>query len=401
MRSEPQRRDAAIDFVRGAGILMIGVDHLAYLAEKLAGPGFVNPFITWLRIGWSSAAEFFVFFSGYLIGAVYLKTLETHGPWMTWARAAQRSWHIYVVNLLTLCTVFALMHMSTFSDVALLRITDMELLFGAGAAEQLAAFLGLQFAPMFFEILGLYVVLLLIAPAILMVARLSSWLVVAVSFGAWLVVQLHLGKDITPALAATQSFNPLAWQLVFVLGMLAGMHRTFDWLRQHFSRRHLIIATGGLLLLALIVKTLARFDSALPILGNFKVPDAEKLNLGPLQLMHFLISVIFVMQIVPRSDAAQRQLPFKAVTAVGRRSLECFCLSTIIVYAMVGFLAQTNSFDVISMLVGGAIIVVALCAAAPAIEWVDKKPWRGQKRPRAEATSAAELSGQLSARNVP
>ncbi len=400
MRSEPQRRDAAIDFVRGAGILMIGVDHLAYLAEKLAGPAFINPFVTWLRIGWSSAAEFFVFFSGYLIGAVYLKTLETHGPWMTWARAAQRSWHIYVVNLLTLCAVFALLHGGAFADQALLRVSDMQELFGSAAAEHFSAFLSLRFAPMFFEILGLYVVLLLLAPAILMAARLSSALVIAISLAAWLLVQLQLGRELTPAMAATNSFNPLAWQLVFVLGMLAGMHRTFGWLRRHVSRRSLLFVTGGLLALALVVKMLERFDSVLPIVGALKVPDAQKMNLGTLQLLHFLISVVFVMQIVPRSQAAQNYWAFRAVTAVGRRSLECFCLSTIIVYAMVGVLAQSKSFDVLSMLVCGGLIVVALCAAAPVIEWVDSKPWRGHKRPRA-GLPEADLSAPLSARNVP
>ena len=85
------QRDLQIDFVRGAGILMIAVDHLGYLADKFASPDYINPFITWMRLGWSSAAEFFVFFSGYLTGLVYLKTLQVHGPGMLWARAAHSS----------------------------------------------------------------------------------------------------------------------------------------------------------------------------------------------------------------------------------------------------------------------------------------------------------------------
>jgi hypothetical protein len=401
MRSEVLRRDAAIDFVRGAGILMIAVDHLAYLAGKLAGAEFTNPFITWMRIGWSSAAEFFVFFSGYLTGVVYLKTFETHGSWMTWARAGQRAWHIYVVNLLTLCAVFALLHASVFADDQLLRVTDMALLFGTNASEHLASFLGLHFAPMFFEILGLYVVLLLIAPIILLTARVSAVLVLAISFGVWLAVQLQVAGPFTPQIAASNSFNPLAWQLVFVLGMLGGMYRVFDVLRQRFSRRSLLVTSGALLVLALALKVLERLAPSLPLLSSFNVPDSEKLNLGALQLLHFLVSVVFVMQIVPRSPEAQSRLAFKAVAFVGQRSLECFCLSTILAYTANGLLARNGSFDIGSMLLGGVAVVVLTCAAAPAFDWVEKRPWRASKRPPPTNESVERMPAQLPARNLP
>jgi hypothetical protein len=402
MSGDTVRRDSAIDFVRGAGILMIAVDHLAYLAEKFDAPGFINPFITWIRIGWSSAAEFFVFFSGYLVGLVYLKTLQVHGPWMLWARAAQRSWHIYVVNLLTLCAVFVLLHASPFANASLLGITSMDALFGADAATSLFGFLRLQFAPMFFEILGLYVVFLLIAPAVLLGARLSSALVVTLSFVLWLLVQLNIAQSITPALAASQSFNPFAWQFVFVLGMLGGTHRVFDWIRRKFVGRSVLMVTGGLLLLALTLKTLEKVAPALPILGAFHVPDTEKSNLGPLQLAHFLVSVVFVMQIVPRRASIQEHLAFRAVTGVGRRSLECFCLSTILAYAANGLLVRSQSFDVISLLLAGAVMVLLVCAAAPAIEWVDRKPWRSQKRTERQAEQRIDrMPAQLSPRNVP
>ena len=397
MSGDTVRRDSAIDFVRGAGILMIAVDHLAYLAEKFDSPDFVNPFITWLRIGWSSAAEFFVFFSGYLVGVVYLKTLETHGAWLTWARAGQRAWHIYVINLLTLCAVFLMLHAPIFANAAFFEITDMNRLFGPAAADNLFGFLKLQFAPMFFEILGLYVVFLLLAPAVLLGARFSPVAVIAGSFVLWLLVQLHVTSSFTPRMAASQSFNPFAWQLVFVLGMLAGTHRVFDWIRQRFSRRSVLMVTGGLLLLALVLKTLEKLYPSLP----FAVAENEKMNLGPMQLAHFLVSVVFVMHVVPRSASAQGRLAFRAVAGVGRRSLECFCLSTIFAYAANGLLVQSNSFDVISMLLAGAVMVVLVCAAAPVIEWVERKPWRAQKRVDAKTERIETLSVQLSPRNVP
>jgi hypothetical protein len=401
MSGDTVRRDSAIDFVRGAGILMIAVDHLAYLAEKFDAPGFVNPFITWMRIGWSSAAEFFVFFSGYLVGLVYLKTLQVHGPGMLWARAIQRSWHIYVVNLLTLCAVFALLHGSLFANASLLEITSMDELFGADASASLFGFLRLQYAPMFFEILGLYVIYLLIAPVIVLGSRVSSALVVAISFALWLSVQMNFAQDLTPKIAAGMSFNPLAWQFVFILGMLAGTHRVFDWIRDNLPGRRVLMVTGGLLLLALTLKTLEKVAPSLPLIGTFDVPDNEKRNLGPLQLVHFLVSVVFVMQIVPRRASIQERLPFRAVAGVGRRSLECFCLSTVLAYAVNGLLARSQSFDVISLLLAGAVMVVLVCAAAPAIEWIERKPWRAQKRAERVAERVERMPAQLSPRNVP
>jgi len=405
VRSDRLQRDITIDIVRGAGILMIGVDHLAYLAEKFGTANFVNPFITWLRVGWSSAAEFFVFFSGYLTGMVYLKTLHTHGTWMMWARAAQRSWHIYVVNLLTLCCVLVLLHLAPFANGQLNTLTDMQTLMGADAARGIVEFLRLQFSPLFFEILNLYIVLLLVAPAVILLAQVSRAAVILISVGIWLVVQLNAAWGIAPAFASDSNFNPLGWQLVFVLGMLAGMHGVFARLRELWSRRRLVLVSGSLLLVAFVIKMIDRSGWALPLIGAFDMPGFDKVNLGSLQLAHFLVSVVFVTQIIPRSLTIQGSLPFRAVAGVGRRSLECFCLSTILVYAGVGLLSQTGSFDPLSLLVVGAVIVLCLCAFAPLVEWIEARPWRVQSaglQPEARSTTDSRpVSAALTMRNVP
>jgi hypothetical protein len=245
------------------------------------------------------------------------------------------------------------------------------------------------------------VLYLLLAPAVLVGARFSTTLVIAASALLWLLVQLQMTNSFTPKMAASLSFNPLAWQLVFVLGMLAGTHRVFDWIRQRFTQRSVVMVTGGLLLLALALKTLEKLYPALPLMSLFRVPENDKMNLGPMQLMHFLVSVVFVMNVVPRTAAIQQRLAFRAVAGVGRRSLECFCISTILAYAGNGLLVQSGSFDVVSMLSAGAVMVVLICAAAPVVEWIERKPWRGQKRADAKAERIESMPGQLSPRNVP
>jgi hypothetical protein len=384
MRSEQSRaasqRDIAIDFVRGAGILMIGLDHLEFLCQKLATDGFFNPFITWIRIGWSGAAEFFVFFSGYLAGIVYLKTLQTHGVGMTWARAAQRSWHIYVLNLLTLCTVLLLLRTPLLSSSEVADVSRMAALMGPGAASAIAGFLGLRFAPLYFEILNLYIFLLLLVPVVVLLTRISAWLTLGVSFSVWLAVQVNAAHEFVPVIGNNGNFNPFGWQLMFVLGALCSMNGIFRRLQERFSRDVLLKISGGFLLLALVIKMIDRSGWSVPLLGPVDIPGYDKPNLGPLQLVHFLFSVVFVMQVVPRGQAAQSSLPMRAVTNVGRRSLECFCMSTILVYAMAALLSREQAFDPLPMLMAGAAIVLGLCLFASVIDWIEAKPWRGPRR---------------------
>lgn len=380
------QRDLQIDFVRGAGILMIAVDHLGYLAERFVPVGYVNPFVTWMRLGWSSAAEFFVFFSGYLTGLVYLKTLQVHGPAMLWARAGHRSWHIYAVNVLTLCAVVLLLRIPAFASDELGRVTAMQALqSGSGFAE----FLMLRSSPLFFEILFLYIALLLVAPVILLIARTSLIAACALSILAWLTVQVNPSLNI-----AQWSLNPLAWQLIFVLGMISAIGGVFGKLRQAFSRQRLLIVSGGLLAAALLVKVLDKSGLSLPLLGPINVHGTDKASLGPMRVLHFLVSVVFVMQIVPRSEVIRSALWARAVAGVGQRSLECFCLSTIAVYATVGLLAQTGAFEVMPLLASGAAIVVLLCLLAPVVQWIEAQAWRKSEGRKSEGHKSEARAGR-------
>jgi hypothetical protein len=350
-----------------------------------------------MRLGWSSAAEFFVFFSGYLTGLVYLNTLQVHGPGMLWARAIHRSWHLYAVNILTLCAVVLVLRIPALASDELNRVTALQA-FEFGATQPgLVGFLTLQSAPMFFEILFLYIVLLLVAPVMLLIARTSMIAACALSILVWLAVQLNPSLNI-----AQWSLNPLAWQLVFVLGMISAISGVFEKLRKAFSRERLLIVSGGLLVSALLIKIVDKSGWSLPLIGQFDVPGTGKTNLGAMRVLHFAVSVVFVMQIVPRADFIRRVLWARAVAGVGQRSLECFCLSTILVYATVGLLAQTGRFDVLPLLVGGAVIVVLLCLLAPVVQWIEAQPWRNS-RARAGTTfeRVPPASRPLTLRDVP
>jgi hypothetical protein len=380
-------RDARIDIIRGAGVLMIALDHLAGAVDRLMPAHFVVPFVTWSRIGWSSAAEFFVFFSGYLVGMVYSRTLATRGPWLMQARATHRAWEIYAVNVLTVIVVVLMLYATPLGNHELVQSAYFSrLMEGSGAGW--VAFLTLQQAPMFFEILQLYVVLLLIAPLVLMLARLNVWAALAVSFAVWLAVQLNPAFGI-----AGWTFNPFAWQFVFVLGMLGSTENVLERIEASFERKALIIASAAFVLGALALKIVDKSDVILPLVGALSIPGIDKATLGALRLLHFLVAVVLIMQILPRTGRVLASLPARSVARIGKHSLECFCMSTILVYASCGLLISTDSVTTLNVLLSGIALVVLLCVFAAFMDWIRSEPWRGEglKKPTRMADSSTSI----------
>ncbi|HVF18574.1 MAG TPA: OpgC domain-containing protein [Steroidobacteraceae bacterium] len=385
-------RDARIDIVRGAGVLMIALDHLAGTIDRIAPAGFTVPFITWSRIGWSSAAEFFVFFSGYLIGLVYSSTLEARGPAMLQARAIHRSWQIYAANVLTALVVLLLLYATPIGSTQLVDSANFSRLL-AGDGSGWVSFLTLQQAPMFFEILQLYVLLILIAPVVLLIARANVLVALAGSIAVWLAVQVNPGITISG-----WTFNPFAWQLVFVLGMLFSTTRAFEKIEAAVPRATLLVSCAAFICVAGLIKVIDKGGIALPLLGQIDVPGIDKQTLGPLRLTHFMLSVVLIMQLLPRSGRHLASLPARSVAGIGQYSLECFCMSTILVYTCSGLLVSTASVTTASVLVSGIVLVLLLCLFAAFMAWIRNEPWRGdrvRKQTRDEPAARTDATGAV------
>src|SRR3954451_8902499 len=89
--SQAVQRDLRLDFSRGLGLWMIFLDHI---------PDDVVSWLTLRNYGFSDAAEFFVFISGYLVGFIY-GPIVAGGLFFAalkrlWKRAAER----YVAHIM-------------------------------------------------------------------------------------------------------------------------------------------------------------------------------------------------------------------------------------------------------------------------------------------------------------
>ena len=85
-----------------------------------------------------------------------------------------------------------------------------------GAAELLT----FQRQPYLASVLPMYVLFALASPVLVPFARRHPWLLVALSIASWLTAG-WLGPELLDADGFRWSFNPFAWQLMFVAGVLA------------------------------------------------------------------------------------------------------------------------------------------------------------------------------------
>jgi hypothetical protein len=272
--AEPAPRDSRIDMLRGVAIVFVVVNHvgLTSLFQSL----------TQEAVGVVSGAELFVLLSGAVLGMVYGPRVRGELGEVV-DRTTARAWKLYVTALVVVLLVYALSRIPLLESGSVTTFTDQGTgAAGAGAAGStydlyagmdglfdfpvqahlVPAVLLLQVGPWQFNIMGLYVVLILLSPLVLAaLARGRAWLVLLVSGGLYTA-----GTVFRIRLLPSQfedSFPLLVWQVLFVLGMVAGFYRRqiVTWFADR-RRRPLLVAC---LLLAV---ALALFSWSSPYASN-------------------------------------------------------------------------------------------------------------------------------------
>jgi hypothetical protein len=231
-------RDLRIDFLRGLAMLFVVVDHITLRSGY--------HLISHERIGVISGAELFVVLSGVVLGITQQRRAATDG----WRAAADRAWSrallLYIVCLAVMIGAYVLSHapyvdpdeLTTWTDESTGAVYSMygstpllaDYPVAAGAVMDVVL---LDIGPYQFSVVGLYVVLLAIAPLIMrLILAGRSWAVLGVSVGLYAVNTLVWARTL-PSQFEYQ-FPLLSWQLLFVTGLLAGVH--WDAIKAWFSR---------------------------------------------------------------------------------------------------------------------------------------------------------------------
>ena len=315
-------RDERLDFFRGLAMFIIFVAHL---------PG--NAWFDYIpaRFGFSSAAELFVFCSGFASALAFGRVFQREGWFAGARRILHRIWQVYWAHLGLAVAMIALSALGlwlTGTDYpAALGLTW----FSAHASEGVLKLMLLGFTPNFLDILPMYLVLLALVPVVVPLGRASPTALFAAMALVWGLAQfgwLALPGGQEPGMV--WFFNPFGWQLVFFTGFAFGM----GWLKAPELRKGALFWLCVAALAISVPLNFWAFTDAVPLLNTVHealLPGMAKTNLNPLLYLHFLASAYVALVLV---EPVRGQLTrFRPVVLVGQQALAAFLASILLAWA--------------------------------------------------------------------
>jgi hypothetical protein len=365
-----------IDFWRGFALVTIYINHI---------PGIYFERFTYRSLSLSDSAELFVFLAGW---SMRLSIQGKDGPLSAGRivlRLGGRAVSLYFAQVvITEMAIAMLAASSLYLDAPFLLDWHNA---SAVFREPVEATIGLVLLTHqlgYFNILPLYVVLMMIAPLVALTHRYARPLLLPASVGLYIFV-LSFGLNLpTWPVDGRWFLNPMAWQLIYVLGFLCAGDEGLG----AFARKHL----RWLKLVALPIVLLGAWTA----LTHFSprpidVPEPklffmfDKTFLSPARLIHVLaLMTLFagVYKIVtPWFPASARYL-----SMLGRNSLNVFCVGSVLSLA-----GQIFRFAIDGGITGDAILIVFGLVFMGLTAWVSE--WRDRLR----ETPASPVSASLSA----
>jgi hypothetical protein len=313
-----RQRIEGIDFWRGIALLSIFVNHT---------PDNLLSAITHRNFGLSDAAEAFVFLSGLSVALAYGNRFLDGQARAALVALARRVFTIYWVQILIslLAAAFLVSCVAILGDDDVMEDADHDALFDS-PVRGIIAILGLSHQIVFFQILPLYIALLLITPLLLALARRDRNLMLLASAGVYVIARVFEINLPTWPVEGAWFFNPFAWQLLFAIGLYIGIG----------LRTGVPVASGKPFAACLV----AVAASAFVVTNGFAFwpglwdqvrdsLDVSKTDLGLLRLLHFL-ALAYVIFYSGITGWLARTVVFKPLCVIGRHSLPVFALGSIL-----------------------------------------------------------------------
>ena len=351
----------AVDFWRGFALVTIFINHI---------PGVFYERFTYRNVSLSDSAELFVFLAGWSLRHVVGRPEDPTPLHRLAFRLGGRALTLYAAHLMIVMLAIAMLATSSrlLDNPLLLEWHNAAAVFNDPVDTHIGLVL-LSHQLGYFDILPLYVVLMLLAPLIALIHRQAPHLLVPVSLAIYLSALVF---KITVPTWPTQGqwfFNPLCWQAVFVLGFAMSRERgPGGWVRANISWLRLAAAP------VLIAGTVMVWFSWWP--DPTKVPEpkllfiAGKTFVTPIRLIHFLALITVCSALYP---AIAKTLPHlvEFLSMLGRNSLPVFCAGSVLSLAgqIVRFYFR-GTFVVDTALVATGIILLGVTAWLA--EWRDR-----------------------------
>jgi hypothetical protein len=366
--------DARLYLTLGIANWSIFVDHI---------PNNVVGLLTLRNFGFSGAADLFVFVVGYGVTTIYGRMAIERGYIVAATRIVRRVWRLYAAYV-----VLFVIYIDTIADVASQSMAP-ELI-------QEYNISGILDHPLRILVRGL---LLQEQPLNLDLLQLMIPLMAFFTFALWGLLRrpnLTLAASVVIYVLArwfdwsfrvypdeAWTFNPFCWQLLMVLGgwfavtgvpgrALQGM----TWLRA------LACAYLAFAMVVTVMRHSPALSAYLPDIVVHSITPADKENLAPYRIVHFLALAFIATTVVPAHHAVLQWKPLQMIIRCGEEWLAVFCIGVFLSFA--GHLVLITGPNLLLMQVAVSLTgFAALTAVAYYISWSRRQDLPAAFRQRA------------------
>ncbi|MBZ9917370.1 OpgC family protein [Mesorhizobium sp. BR1-1-12] len=381
----PTERDTRIDVLRALALLTIFVDHV---------PGTAFETLTYKNFGFSDAAEAFVLISGISVALAYGTKFRPGGRLLATLKMWRRAGVLYIAHIVTTMAVMAMFCAAAVFGrrPELLKLINIEPLM-KDTPEVLVGIVTLGHQLGYNNILPVYAVLLLLAPAFLLFISYRPLAALTVSGLLWLVAGIWQIAPPNYPEPGLWFLNPLSWQFLFNIGLAAMLH----------VRRGGVVPVNRWLIgaaAAYVLAALAWVHS--PLWGQvtwFDLPVVltgfDKTFLSLPRLLHIL-AVSYLVVALPVVSNLFRTGPDHPLAILGKRSLPVFIAGTLIaMVAQVMKLINPGGLAYDSLLLAAGIAMQF--ALAFYLEWLSTIGGSGKARTTQKDAKPVQASFGISA----
>lgn len=387
-------RDLRLDFFRGIAMFIILIAHT---------PG--NFLTSWIpaRWGFSDATEIFVFCSGMASAIAFGRGYDRAGWTLATARVGFRVWQVYWAHVGLFFATLALTVALTDSGFGTRNYWGQLNLWPIFVESEkwtnpdiLLSFMTLRYVPNYFDILPMYMVVLLLMPIIMALSNVNKWLIGVFVLTVWIFAQkglmtalgleqLYIGLPAEPWTTRNWFFNPFGWQLIFFTGF-AFMR---GWLPKPPVNKLLIGLALFLVLANVPLSNIGVREFGFEWARDWRVANKiliDKSSFGLLRYVHFLALAYLCW--VAAGDKGDRLLAqgngmiariwkrcLAIILKVGQQSLAAFVVSMFTARLM-GFSIDVLGRDTGTVLLVNLAGACILTGTAYGAGWFKSQPWR-------------------------
>lgn len=360
-------RDLRLDLFRGVGLWMIFLDHI---------PHDVVSWLTLRNYGFSDAAEFFVFISGYLAGFIYGPIIKAGHFLAALKRLWKRAMEMYVAHIM-LFLVFTAQIARTvrrfdnplYEDEFNVHnfLLHPDVLIGQA--------LTLRYKPVNLDVLPLFIVLIGTAPFMLWAMVRRPNLTLLGSIVLYICARVFDLNFASYPAGTTWYFNPFAWQLMFIFAAwcgTGGANRIWPIVQSRLA----LAAAGLWILFAFLVVMSWHFailGAWIPAWLNKIIYPIDKTDLDMFRFTHFLAFALIVSRYVPHNWAALTSKWLRPMVMCGQHSLPIFCFGVFLSFAAHWVLMQYTR-GVWEQLVVSAAGILTMIGIAWVLDRADRVP---------------------------